>query len=82
MHGPRRFQIFALLAVLFETLLISNPALAWKPTTHVYFGDLAWQDAVDDGMVTIHRVDYETGEILGVVSEYAVDPAVLDALID
>ncbi|MEQ1921129.1 MAG: hypothetical protein ABL952_01355 [Pyrinomonadaceae bacterium] len=53
---------------------------AWKPTTHVYLGEVALKDALDNGMVTIERLDPVTGKITGVIGEYAVDAAVLAAL--
>jgi len=66
--------------VLFVLVCNSGVALAWKPTTHVYLGERALEDAVDDGMVTIERLDPATGKIVGVVGEYAVDAAVLEAI--
>lgn len=84
MRRRRNAGSLVLLTILAPALLIAlvlvNPVFAWKPTTHVYFADLAWKDAMDDGRVTIYRVDYETGEILGVLGEYAVDPQALAAL--
>jgi len=68
----------ALVSLLF--LLFASPALAWKPTTHVFLGDIAREEAVQTGMVTIFRVDYATGQIVGEVGRYMVDPDVLDAL--
>lgn len=47
---------------------VALPAEAWKPYTHNYTGDLARDDAVDDGMVTV----------LG--REYPVNPRVVQAL--
>jgi hypothetical protein len=62
------------------------PALSWKPTTHVYLAEQAMKDALDDGRVTIYKVDYQTGKIINEggtpvkIGEYAVDPDILDAL--
>ena len=55
-------------------------AFAWKPNTHAYLADQARMDAVNDGKVTIWRVDYQTGEILDQIGEYEVDPVTLNAL--
>lgn len=63
------------------------PAHAWKPTTHVYFAELALQDALDDGKLTIYATDYESGKLLTdsagnllVIGEYPVDSQVLEVL--
>ena len=55
-------------------------ALAWKPITHVYLSEVARQDAIDDGYVTLYRVDYATGAIGAALGEYPVDPDILKAL--
>ncbi|MEH2039249.1 hypothetical protein [Nostoc sp.] len=62
--------------------LISHPteAWAWKPTTHVYLGKQALDDALEDGKVTIPRVNYDNGQIIGEVGTYQVDPTILAAL--
>jgi hypothetical protein len=57
-------------------------AFAWKPTTHVYLAEQALKDAKDDGKVTIDRVDYETGRVIGEIGTYPVDPKILTALND
>jgi hypothetical protein len=51
-----------------------RPAWAWKPTTHVYLAEIAVQEALSTGQVTI--------PILGTqeVRTYAVPPDVLEAL--
>lgn len=67
-----------LVAVLL--LVNASPALAWKPTTHVYLGELALKDALDDGKVSIYRVDYDKGQVLSKVGDYAVDSNTLAAL--
>ncbi len=63
-------------------LFVCNSSLvfAWKPTTHVYLAERALEDALDNGMVTIERLDPATGKVTGVIGEYAVDAAVLEAL--
>jgi hypothetical protein len=76
----RKSVVAALLVALFINLIQSTAALAWKPTTHVFLGDIALKDALDNGKVTIHRVNYRTGQILGVLGEYAVEPTILAAL--
>lgn len=70
------------ITILASILLSMMPsaAYAWKPSTHVYLAEEALKDALDDGKVTIHRVNYATGEILEKVGDYAVDPNVLAAL--
>ena len=72
--------IISLLTALFGSMILPHRAQAWKPTTHVFLGDVALKDAVVDGLVTINRVNYRTGEIIGVVGQYAVDPAILQGL--
>jgi hypothetical protein len=53
-------QFATLLGVLVLGILANAPpALAWKPTTHVYLGQQALKEALDDGKVSIYRVDYK-----------------------
>lgn len=54
--------------------VVPGPASAWKPTTHAYLADLAIEDALDDGLVSI--------PVLGgrKVLTYKVDPETLAAL--
>jgi hypothetical protein len=74
----RRLCALALCALM---LLSTSPAAyAWKPSTHLYLAQVALEDALDDGKVTIHRVNYETGERLGILGEYKVDRLTLQAL--
>ncbi len=75
-----KLVLFVLPAILFSLLISPSPALAWKPTTHVYLGQQALEDALDDGKVTIPRVDYEKGKVIGEVGTYQVDPNILAAL--
>ena len=56
------------------------PAWAWKPTVHVFLADLALRDALDDGRITVDRVNFQTGQKLGTIGTYAVDPELLNAL--
>ncbi|MBX3014394.1 MAG: hypothetical protein KF832_22925 [Caldilineaceae bacterium] len=60
--------------------LCPAPAYAWKPSTHIYLAEEALKDALDDGKVTIHRVDYASGKILDKLGDYSVDAALLAAL--
>jgi len=64
----------AMLACLTATCLISTPVAAWKPTSHAYFADVAAQDALDDGYISIPNL--KTDQLL----TYPVDPQALEAL--
>lgn len=59
--------------------LTATDAHAWKPITHVALAEMARQDAIDDGKVTIYKVNGETitTEKLG---DFDVDPNILSAL--
>jgi hypothetical protein len=60
-HWQKLLQFATLLGVLVLGILANAPpALAWKPTTHVYLGQQALKDALDDSKVSIYRVDYKT----------------------
>ena len=78
----RKLLKFTVLAEILICGVFFNtpPALAWKPTTHVYLAEQALEDARDNGRVTINRVNAETGEIIGQIGEYPVDPDILSAL--
>ncbi len=65
---------------LAATLLLPLSAHAWKPTTHVYLAEQALADALDDGNVSIYRVNYDTGAILEKIGDYPVDPELLAAI--
>jgi len=54
--------------------LIPGIASAWKPTSHVYFAEIAARDALDDGFVEIPILG--TGD----VRRYRVDAQTLEAL--
>ena len=60
--------------------LVPAPAHAWKPKTHIFFAEEALKDAIDDGKVTIHKVDYLTGTVVGELGQYDVDADILAAL--
>jgi len=84
MFGRSAFEracrgVSGILLILFS-LLLPSVALAWKPTTHVQLAEIALQDALDDGYVTIMRVDARTGAITGVLGEFPVAPDILAAL--
>ena len=75
-----RSKFSALILILAFTLLIGVPAGAWKPTTHIYLAELARLDAIDDGKVSIYRVNFVTGQMLDKIGDYAVDPDILAAI--
>jgi hypothetical protein len=81
-HCQKFLQLAALLGVLVVGLLANAPpAFAWKPTTHVYLGEQARKDAVDDGKVTINRVEYANGKVTTQkIGDYPVDSNILAAL--
>jgi len=70
----------SLLIIVLGSVSHPTEAWAWKPTTHVYLGEQALDDALDDGRVTIPRVNYESGQIIGEVGTYQVDPTILAVL--
>lgn len=72
--------LFSIAACVCLFICNSGLVFAWKPTTHVYLAERALEDALDNGMVTIERLDPATGKVTGVIGEYAVDAAVLAAL--
>ncbi|WP_375228945.1 zinc dependent phospholipase C family protein [Roseobacter sp. S98] len=55
-------------------LAIASPAVAWKPTTHVFIAEMAALDALDDGHIDIP--DLQTGT----VRRYPVSAQTLEAL--
>ncbi|ACO48019.1 hypothetical protein DEDE109153_09525 [Deinococcus deserti] len=67
-------------ALLILGAALASSAMAWKPSTHIYFAEQALTDAVSDGRVTICRTNYEAGTIAGDCRDYAVDPEILAAL--
>lgn len=75
-----KFLLLVLAITLLINLILPSSALAWKITTHVYLTDLILADALDNGKVTIYRVDYEAGQIVGEIGEYTVAPDILTAL--
>lgn len=80
-HWQKLLQLATLLGVLVLGILANAPpALAWKPTTHVYLGQQALKDALDDGKVSIYRVDYKNGKVLSKIGDYPVDSKILSAL--
>ncbi|MBW3623005.1 MAG: hypothetical protein KY468_06290 [Armatimonadetes bacterium] len=65
----------------------SGPAHAWKPVTHVYFADLAVEDAKDN-KVTIYAADYAAGTVKRdengkpiVLGEYETDAGIMSAIL-
>lgn len=81
-HRLKICNLSLLIIIAIAISLVSYPsaAWAWKPTTHVYLGKQALDDALDDGKVTIPRVDYNNGQVTGEVGTYQVDPTILAAL--
>ena len=77
--GPKSVLLGAVLSFAVPVMLTPGAALAWKPTTHVYFAERALDDA-QDGKVTIESVDYETGVVTGKVGTYSVDSKILAAI--
>jgi hypothetical protein len=86
---PRRRSSLLGIAILTAMAALGHatPALAWKPKTHVYLAELAYKDAVDDGLLTIYATDYQAGVVKrnangtpAVIGTYRVNPAVLAAL--
>lgn len=65
MYSRKRFwQIITTLVVVIGTFSNASAALAWKPTTHVYLAEQAMADAIDDGKITIYKVNYQTGKVI------------------
>ena len=75
-----RFGDGAALTIAAPVATISGDALAWKPTTHVYFAERALDDAVADGKVAIDLVDYTNGRITGRLGTYSVDRSIFAAI--
>ncbi|MCB9433644.1 MAG: hypothetical protein H6668_16860 [Ardenticatenaceae bacterium] len=75
-----KFLLVSLALILLINLILPSSALAWKITTHVYLTDIILADVLDDGNVTIYAVNYETGQIIGEIGEYAVEGDILTAL--
>jgi hypothetical protein len=55
----------ALIAALTLATMLANSqrAFAWKPKTHAHLAEVAYRDAVDDGLVTVYATDYQRGVI-------------------
>ncbi|ELS02421.1 hypothetical protein Xen7305DRAFT_00021350 [Xenococcus sp. PCC 7305] len=71
--------LLAFLLIFSEFLVKSPPAFAWIPKTHVYLAEQARDDAIDDGKVTINKIN-SRGEIISKVGDYNVDSSILQAL--
>jgi hypothetical protein len=88
LEATRRFKRLAIVSVTLAAMLLpTTNAYAWKPITHVYLAQVAYDDAVNDGKVTIYQTDYLTGVIktdsggqLLKVGDYLVNPTLLDAI--
>lgn len=80
-HRCQKLLQLATSVTLLGVLAYTPAALAWKPTTHVYFGQQALKDALDDGKVTIYRVEYANGKVTQQkIGDYPVDTNILAAL--
>lgn len=51
-----------------------------KPKTHVFLAEIALQDALKDGKVTIYGTDYTKGTVGSAIGDFDVDPRALVAL--
>ena len=78
---------FRMMLVAGRALATGSSVMAWKPKTHVHLAEVAYNDAVDDGKVTIFAVYYQNGTIRKdaggmpvVIGTYNVNPAVLAAI--
>jgi hypothetical protein len=67
-------------AIVIGCLGNPSPVLSWTPTMHAYLAQQALDDALDDGKITISKVNYNSGEIVGTIGTYQVDPVILAAL--
>ena len=76
----RALRAAAGILLMLFSVLPPSVAVAWKPTTHVQLAEIALQDALDDGRVTIMRVDPRTGATLGPLGDFPVSPQILAAL--
>ena len=64
MRSKRARRFWVCLAAAGAVTTATASSWAWKPYTHVYLAQQAWQDAVDDGMITFHKVDKSTGRFV------------------
>lgn len=71
---------FCLVIGMFSVLGFSK-SYAWAPQTHLYMAGVVMDDVLDNGKVTIYRVDHESGRVLGVLGEYEVDRQFFDNVI-
>ncbi|HET9907558.1 MAG TPA: hypothetical protein VFQ23_12985 [Anaerolineales bacterium] len=82
-----RFRFLVMCIVILSLLIPQGTVHAWKPRTHVFLAEIALQDALDDGMLTIYATDYANGRVLNdlggkprIIGSYPVDPVILTAL--
>jgi hypothetical protein len=86
MRFQKKILIVAVLLWVISSFGYAPDAFAWKPTTHVYLAEQAMLDAINDGKITVYRVDYQTGKVISEggspvkVGDYEVEPEILDAL--
>lgn len=69
-----------LVTALVAAGMLTSPAQAWKPNTHVYLANIVLRDVDDDGKVTIYETDYANGKIIGELGSFEVNPAIVAAL--
>jgi hypothetical protein len=72
--------LLGVLVILLSITTFVPAAYAWKPTMHVFLADEALRDALDDGKVSLYRIDYSTRRVLSKLGDYVVDPQILEAL--
>lgn len=75
-----RRLVSVLILISISMAFVPTSAYAWKPKTHIFFAEEALKDAIDDGKVTIYKVDYAAGTIGEKLGDYDVDPGILAAL--
>ena len=78
----RRLSLAAL--TLIALLSSGVPAHAWKVKTHLALAELAWDDAIEDGKVTIERIALADGGTWRrtKIGDYVVESRTLQALRD
>lgn len=70
----------ALLLALTMVLAELAPVRAWKPDTHVRLGEIVLRDALDDGYLTLYRIDPDAQEIAEILGRFQVRSSILESL--
>ena len=75
-------NLFFNVLVCATILLFFHNSFAWKPKMHVYLAQLALNDVLDDGKVTIYKnsMSYDGKIVKEKVGDYSVDVDICDAL--